>query len=465
MIELNLLHGKKIGIFGLSRTGVAAYKGITGRAREILCYDENEINRNNFTLQFPSAQIIKISDEKWTKLNSIVVSPGIPHSHEIFAIAESNNIELTSDIDLLFKECSQKDFICITGTNGKSTTTALISHILKSNGLDYPMGGNIGNAALNLHTNAEGYVLELSSYQLELIKDLRAKISILLNITPDHLDRHKTMDNYINAKIKLIASPIAKQYSIICIDNPITREIYQSLNKNTNNSLTIIPVSSLEQCSHGISMLKDRIYDNMHDHTVTSVQKIPNTNKSLQGDHNKQNIAAAYAACRLIGLTPKEIALGIMSFSGLPHRMQYVGSTNNIEMYNDSKATNADAASKSIAALDNIFWLAGGIAKTGGIESLKPLFSKIKKAYLFGADKLLFANSLRDQVEFCICNDMNEAFELAFNDALNYNKTRKKHILLAPAASSLDQFDSFEERGDVFTNISTAKLNAYAQVK
>ncbi|WP_316355063.1 UDP-N-acetylmuramoyl-L-alanine--D-glutamate ligase [Candidatus Trichorickettsia mobilis] len=515
MIHLLSQAGKKIGIFGLNRTGIAAYAALTSTARQLICYDDNYDNCQKFQKIYPDSKIVDLAHHEWTQLDKILLSPGIPLSHPLVKIAKTNKITITSDIDLLFEEYHNADFIAVTGTNGKSTTTALIAHILQFAGIDYPAGGNLGNAALSLPSNKAGYVLELSSFQLELINSFSAKIAILLNITPDHLDRHLTMDNYINAKQKILL-PIATDslcYRIIGVDNIITKNIYAQFKQRPKSLMKIIPISATEQQPGGISVLENIIYDNIGDESV--IIELPYL-KSLQGAHNRENIAASYAACRLAKVKPEQIVQALSSFSGLPHRMQYIGSINNIrplsklasvskfegdgerktgaysdvredlstastyklvtkvefrkrsiEVYNDSKATNAEAAIKSISTLDNIYWLAGGIAKSGGIEVIKPWFNRISKAYLFGQDKELFAKTLAGTtVNVRICEDLEEAVDAAFRDAIDACSTldnkKQMNILLAPAASSYDQFLNFEQRGEMFIKFCTKKLSFHA---
>jgi UDP-N-acetylmuramoylalanine--D-glutamate ligase len=214
------------------------------------------------------------------------------------------------------------------------------------------------------------------------------------------------------------------------------------------NSINLVPISTKEILAEGVSIVDSIIYDNIFDHRKID---FPDS-KFLLGVHNKENIAASYAASRIVGVSPENIISCIKTFEGLPHRIQYIGSIGAINFYNDSKATNAEAASKSISSLDNIYWLAGGIAKDGGIQELQPLFHKIHKAYLFGQDKGLFAKTLKGQVEFQICHDLSEAFDAAYKDAAR-GLTNKANILLAPACASYDQFKNYEERGRKFIEL------------
>lgn len=441
------IHKKQnIGVFGLGKTGTSVYVELQDKCN-IIVYDDLEANRNKFEELFGKNYIIPISDIKWQSLDKIILSPGIPLTHEIVKIAKNFNIPITSDIDLFFEKPKNLNLIAVTGTNGKSTTTALISHILNNNGLEYPIAGNIGVPALQAKASKWGYVLELSSFQLDLVKTFATKIAVLLNITPDHLDRHENMESYIAAKSKIFDRMEKNSYGIINIDNDYCHEIFTKLQQK--HHIKLIPFSVTKILEKGISIVNDTITDNFFEHISFKLL----FNKSLQGVHNSENIAASYAVARIIGLKPAQILESISNFRGLPHRMQYLGSINGINFYNDSKATNAIAAVQSIKALNNIYWLAGGIAKEGGIEAIKPYFSKIKKAYFYGKAKEMFANTAKDVIDFVICDDLKQAFELAYKDALNDNESIK-NILLAPCCSSYDQFKNFEERGDLFIDLS-----------
>lgn len=445
MGSFTFLETKKIGIFGLGITGTAAYDAIHDVVKEIIVWDDKVTNREDFSLKFGTLQLADINDLRWQGLDQILLSPGIPITHEIRKLASFHGIEVTSDIDLLFEECRNSKFLGITGTNGKSTTTALIYHILRNSGRDFAVGGNIGVPALALPVDKEGYVLELSSFQLDLIKSFSPSIAVLLNITPDHLDRYKTMEQYSISKEKILNSLDSNGYGIIGVDNEITRAIFEKFSKY---NYKMIPISSSQNVIGGISIIGNKIYDNMYEPIVMDIPM----NKSLQGNHNKENMAASIAVCRLLGVGYDKILNCMESFKGLPHRAEYLGNYKNISFYNDSKATNAEAASKAISFLDDIYWLAGGIAKEGGIKELSPLFNKIKKAYLFGQDKNQFAQALEGKVELELYDNLSLAFAQACLDALN-DKSEAKNILLSPAAASTDQFKNFEHRGEVFRQL------------
>ncbi|WP_367364371.1 UDP-N-acetylmuramoyl-L-alanine--D-glutamate ligase [Candidatus Tisiphia endosymbiont of Nedyus quadrimaculatus] len=455
---------KNIGIVGLGKTGIAAWE-VLNKVAKVICYDQASSSRDAFTKIYGSDSLVSLSDLQWQNLDKILLSPGIPLSHDIVTMANSHNIPITSDIDLLFEEVRLREleaanFIGITGTNGKSTTTALTGHILQFCGFDYQVGGNIGFPVLAMRLDSKGYVLELSSFQLDLLNSFKAKIVVLLNITKDHLDRHNNMQGYIAAKKKIFNRMDKDSFAIISVDNEITKNIFLELQKE--NRTNVVPISIYEILNKGISICNNIIYDNIFEPITINLHN----NNYLQGMHNQENIAASYAACRVIGARPEQIIAAIGLFKGLPHRMQYVGTVQklylnvptNINFYNDSKATNSMAASKSISSLDNIYWLAGGIAKEGGITELEPWFYKIRKAYLFGQDKDLFASFLNGKVDYQICQDLTEAFNSAFRDAIE-DTGGIKNILLAPACASYDQFKNFEERGELFIKLYNAIIN------
>lgn len=448
MTKFESYKNKKIGIFGLSKTGATVYKSLKDITSSIICYDDSSQTRDLFAANYGSSDLTPLSNPKWQQLDEIIISPGMPLSHEVFDLAANNKIKITSDIDIFFAETNHAPHIAITGTNGKSTTTALITHILNHNHLNYRSGGNIGIPVLDLPVNADGYVLELSSFQLDLISNFTPTIAVLLNITPDHLDRHGSMEEYIKAKKKIFANMNKTAYAVIGVDNDITKEIAQNFTYHPK----IVTISAFKHQQKGVAVISNIIYDNIFEPVEITLA----ANKYLQGSHNRENIAASYATARLSGCLPESIAAAIASFKGLPHRMEYISSYQNIDFYNDSKATNADAAAKSLAIFDNIYWLAGGIAKEEGIAPLAPYFHKIKKAYLFGQDKEIFASTLKGKVDFIICSDLKEAFDAALRDSLASNDIKlpnKKIILLAPAAASYDQFKNFEHRGQTFTDL------------
>ncbi|MDX1924328.1 MAG: UDP-N-acetylmuramoyl-L-alanine--D-glutamate ligase [Rickettsiaceae bacterium] len=445
---------KKIGIIGLGITGKAAYNFFKNAGIPTKCWDEFENVRNNFAKLYPGAEMS--SFDTWSDCSHIVVSPGIPlfypKTHQVVKFATKHNITLTSDVEILhdFIKVRAK-ILAVTGTNGKSTTTALIAHILKSSGINALEGGNLGTSALSLPLDKDVYVLELSSYQLEILESFRANIAIFLNLTPDHLERHGNIENYTKAKLKIFQNQDASDYSIVGVDNPITAWVFEEQKTRASKTIGISYNSELKSAKNVIS------YENniLHDNFWAQEERIKD-NIYLLGKHNRENICAAYAACKAFGVDAREIIAHIATFKGLPHRMQYIGKIREISFYNDSKSTNADSARPALESLQNIFWLAGGIPKAGGIHSLKDCLSTVKKAYLFGRAATDFARTLEGEVQFEIFQNLESAFDRAFSDARNDSGTEKS-ILLSPACSSLDQYENFEKRGNHFAELYQTK--------
>ncbi|MGV2333262.1 MAG UNVERIFIED_CONTAM: UDP-N-acetylmuramoyl-L-alanine--D-glutamate ligase [Planctomycetaceae bacterium] len=478
MIKLAKEKNKLIGIFGLARTGEALYLALKDIAENVICYDDSKITREAFASKYGPKALIPITDPIWRRLDKIILSPGIPlygpNMHPIVNFAEENNIAITSDIDLLYEAREDAAYIAITGTNGKSTTTSLIHHILKMDNAKWDIGGNIGSSVMNMDHEANGYVLEVSSYQIDLLKTFRANIGILLNITPDHLERHGTMEKYIEVKKSLLARSdirIVGGDGIESTKNVIAREAERSTmemsflcgpesrNCNSNELQKLynwipdqvrddINISTKKIAKDTICVKDGKIYDYIGPELKEYI--LPD-NKSLMGEHNRENIAASFAACRIVGMTPEIILKQIASFVGLPHRMQFLGTKYDIDFYNDSKATNADAAARSIGLLHNIYLLLGGVPKEGGIKDLLHLNSHITKAYIFGQAKSLFAEQLEGLIAYEICDNIDEATKKAVSDARS--SKAKANILLAPACASFDQFKDFEERGYHFIEL------------
>ncbi len=436
-------HKKSIGIFGLGATGTSVYKILSNVSRSILCYDDSEDIISNFKTKFPLANVINITDPRWREVDFFVVSPGISHFHDIFTLAKKYNIKIKSDIELFIEENENAEFILVTGTNGKTTVVSLVGHILNRAELDYHIGGNIGKPVMDLPYNRQGYVLELSSFQIELLNHIEAKISIITNITPDHLDRYKNLEEYISAKEKLLSSEGLK---IIGVNSKISTNIYDKYRLIFGSK--IIPISTNNDFKNAIICKDEYLDDNYFDQKKYIVKNTP----ALQGEHNRENIAISYAITRALGVNGDFIIDSLPSFKGLEHRMRYVGSWNQIDFYNDSKATNSAAAAKAIANFDDIFWFAGGKLKEKNLEVIQPVLKNIRKAYLFGESKKLLADFLRhNKVQYELCEDLQTAFKNALNDSAYYET--KLTFLLSPACASYDQFNNFTERGDLFCNL------------
>lgn len=421
---------KKFGVFGLGISGISTMKYLREKKANFIAYDDNIQNIKNSHPEF-IINLLDLSNPAWKEIDYLILSPGIPlthpEPHPVVQIAKQNNIKIISDIELLYLDNPESCFIGITGTNGKSTTTALISHILKYNKFNAIIGGNIGTPVLDIKNDSKDaiYVIETSSYQLDLLDKTKFNIAILLNITPDHLDRHGNLDNYTKSKYRIFTHQTINDHAII----------NQSLNKEAYMT------SFSEEEKADISIINNIIY-------IDKKQYDMPYNNSLIGKHNQQNMAASIACCLKLGLDIEQILSSIPSFIGLNHRMQYVGKHNDIIFINDSKATNAESTAKSLASFNNIIWIAGGYPKEGGIESLRPYFSKIKQALLIGKAQEEFSLTCADNLNWQKCDNLSNAFNIALSIA-----KKDDVILLSPACASFDQWKNFEQRGNAFIEL------------
>ncbi len=367
-------------------------------------------------------------------------------------MARQAGVEILGDIELFARTVSlapahkRPRIVAITGTNGKSTTTALVGHLCAQAGRDTRVGGNIGVGVLDLPDMHGGavYVLELSSYQLDLTSSLKPDVAILLNISPDHLDRHGGMDGYVAAKRRILMNQDQGDTAVIGVDDPWGQRLCTEV--TASNRRTIIPVSASKAIGRGVYALQGVLYDATGDRAVQVADL--NRARSLPGRHNWQNAAAAYAAVRGLGAPASEIAEGLLSFPGLAHRMETVGHIRGVRFVNDSKATNSDAARQALSSYPKVYWIAGGRAKDGGIESLTDLFPRIERAYLIGEAAGDFARTLEGRASHVNCRDLRAAVAQAFADAQASGEGGI--VLLSPACASFDQFADFEARGEAF---------------
>ena len=456
MIPLSFATGNHYGVCGLGKTGSAVMEALLAANAIVYAWDDNEKTNAAAKKKFPSITFAPLADWPWKKLNAVVMSPGIPlhhpKPHAAVTLAQKHKVELIGDVELLFRAQPRAKYIGITGTNGKSTTTALIGHMLKTCGRTVEVGGNIGTAALSLEPLEENgiYVLELSSYQLELVRTLVLDVAVLLNITPDHLDHHGTMENYIAAKHHIFDRQKKKNVAIVGIDDAVCDGICRALLKGRKQS--VIPVTTTRTLGSGV-FVKEGI---LHNHfalvdVMGDIRNVP----ALRGEHNWQNAAAAYAACYAMGMKHEEMIAAMQTYPGLPHRMQWLGEVKGIQFINDSKATNADAAEKSLRTYDYIYWILGGQAKEGGIESLARYFPRVRHAYLIGEAATAFEKTLAGKTETSPCGTLEKAFAKAVADATK-DRVKGAAILLAPACASFDQFANFEARGDAFVALFDA---------
>jgi UDP-N-acetylmuramoylalanine--D-glutamate ligase len=457
LIPVNEFSGKKVAVFGLGRTGIAAARSLKAGGSHVIgwdsCEEKQKIAREEVD------EICDLSRRSMSDLAALILSPGIPHTfpapNNIVTLAKACDVPVIGDMELLARTLAKIEpgnrpkLVGITGTNGKSTTTALLTHVLQSADLDAICGGNIGRAVLDLPSPRKGqiYVVELSSYQLELASSLRCDIACLLNLSADHLDRHGGMENYITAKKRIFARQQPCDRIVIGVDDSKTISVMAELN------FADVPVSAISAqtvLSRGVFVIDGKLIDAMDGHSkqVVDLDKAP----GLRGRHNWQNAAAVYAMARNLGLSPEKIADGLLSFNGLAHRMQSLGKLGKTLFVNDSKATNGEAAAKALASFDDVFWIAGGLPKKNGLEATLSLMGNVSKTYLIGTAVNSFAKQLKGFCETVKCGELEMAFQMAVADA-NKSDVLQPVVLFSPACASFDQFTDFEDRGDAFVEL------------
>lgn len=448
------MRNKFYGVLGLGRSGQATLEFLLKHNIKFIAWDDGEETRANIARDFPAINLVDETDTQWLTINCLIISPGIPtefaNAHPLATKLKQLQIPIICDIELLYQANKEARFIAITGTNGKSTTTALIGHILADNHVQTCVGGNIGTGALSLESlDSNGvYVIETSSYQLMLLNQTHFNVSILLNITPDHLERHQTMENYTNAKCNIFNQQDQNDCAIISVDNKITNEIHNRL-EHKGEIGNLLPISTKQKLAHGITVIDGQLEcSNPPYHCI-----LP-TMPHLKGDHNAQNIAAAFAAAAFIGIKPKDIIKSITSFPGLAHRLQFIARHQGLSFFNDSKGTNAESTEKALMSFpDNIYWIVGGRAKEGGIEILRPLFNRVKHAFVIGEAQEDFVKTLGGTVAYTKAGTLANAFALTTAMASADQDAAEKIILLSPACASWDQWKSFEARGEAFCHL------------
>lgn len=452
MIPVSHYSGRAVAVFGLARSGLAAARALAAGGAKPVLWDDDQGRRD---LACDSGfLVVAPRDIDWNETAALVLSPGIPLTHPkphpVVTMARAGGCPVIGDVELFQQAVKAQGggrIVAITGTNGKSTTTALIGHILEACGTPSAVGGNIGTPALDLDLlGPDGvYSLEISSYQIDLSPSLDADIAVLLNITPDHLDRHGGMDGYVAVKKRLLTQQSRGKPSVIGVDDTATRSIYEELNSMPERR--VAPISAVRVAPKGVYALDGVLHDDLDGKNARIADL--KTMERLPGQHNWQNAAAAFAAARLIGIAPDRIAAALKTFPGLAHRIEHVAEILGVRFINDSKATNADAAARALACYDEIYWIAGGKAKDGGIDSLDAFFPRIRRAYLIGEAARDFAAALEGKANWEISGDLASAVQAAFQDAKKEGRDAPV-VLLSPACASFDQFRDFEERGDAF---------------
>ncbi len=449
MIDLSFFNGLPVAVLGLGKSGLAAARALHTAGAEVWAWDDNEDTRA--AARAKDVPLVDLNTCNWQQPTSLVISPGIPHTHPAphpaAAQARAHNAEIIGDIELLARAQRNAQYLGITGTNGKSTTTALIGHIFQLAGREVAVGGNLGTPALQLEALDAGgtYVLEMSSYQLELTYSITFDIAVLLNISPDHLERHGGLDGYIAAKRQIFHRQTRPRTAIVGVDDEICRGIFEDL--RAADEQFVVPVSGRGPCPGGVFVQNGILHDDTDGQglAVMDLREIP----TLPGAHNWQNAAAAYAACKVAGIEPPIIAACLRSFPGLPHRQETIARIDGVTYVNDSKATNPDAAAKALSCYDPIYWIAGGRAKQGALAGLAPHFARIAHAFLIGEAEAPFAEALQGKVALSRCGTLDQAVPSARDLALAEGKGGAV-VLLSPACASFDQFTDFEARGEAF---------------
>ena len=463
MITVRVHCDRRVGILGLGRSGLATARALEAGGAVPICWDDSEGAREAATAEgFAVADLTRARE--LDDMAALIVSPGVPHlhpePHPAVAAAHAAGVPVDNDVGLFFQALAVVDadarVIAVTGSNGKSTTTALIHHVLRMAGRPVQMGGNIGRGVLSLDPPADGetIVLELSSYQTELARVLAPDIAVFLNLSPDHLDRHGGMGGYYAAKRRLFELG-APERMVIGTDDLYGRFLANSLEGVGEEKMRVIAASTTRRLrGEGWSVFMNRRFLTEWRAGKQVAAFDMGEAPALLGAHNHQNACAAWGACRALGLGPKAIEEGLRSFPGLAHRMERLGTVGGIPVINDSKATNADATEKALLAFDRVRLILGGQPKEGGIEPLRPFFPRIAHAYLIGAAAEAFAATLGDDVPHTLAATLERATEIALREA-----APGEVVLLSPACASFDQFRSFEQRGDVFRTLVDPHLD------
>jgi UDP-N-acetylmuramoylalanine--D-glutamate ligase len=455
MIPVTSFAGKKVAVFGLGGSGLISAHALVAGGAEVVAYDDSDASISNAKAAGIATEDLRKID--WSKIAALLLSPGVPLTHPSphwsVVLAKNAGAEVIGDVELFCRErrklAPRAPFVAITGTNGKSTTTALIAHILREAGKDVQLGGNIGTAILSLEppTNNRFYVIECSSYQIDLAPTLDPSVGILINLSPDHLDRHGTMEHYAAVKERLVARVPYSGTAVIGVDDEWCTAAADRVAKSVN---AVARISVRHRVSEGIYAEDGEIIRA----TEGSREPIADLAEigSLRGLHNAQNAACATAAALALGLTPEQIQAGLRTFPGLAHRMEQVGRKGAVLFVNDSKATNADSSAQALASFTDMFWIAGGKPKAGGITTLEKFFPRIRKAYLVGEAADEFAGTLEGRVAYEKVGTIDRAVEASARDA-ERSGLKEPVVLLSPACASFDQFRNFEVRGDHFREL------------
>jgi len=451
VIEIQSRRDQTIALFGLGASGLASARALIKSGATVLAWDDNKDQRE--AVQRDGIVVCDLYKQDFETLDALVLAPGIPLTHKPHAIAQrakAANCPIIGDIELLIEACPATQFIGVTGTNGKSTTTALVGHLLHTANIKLQIGGNLGPPALgfNMPAQDEIIVLELSSYQLDLTLKATFDIAVFLNISPDHLDRHGDMEGYINAKRLIFRdreNTVDPQVAIIGVDDDNGRTLFKEFSQRPG--WRAIAISMSERLDDGLYADNGTLYQA----TAGNIEEICDLSQaqSLPGTHNWQNAAAAAAVGHTLKISHDDIASAITSYPGLPHRMENLCRVYNATFINDSKATNGEAAARALSCYEDIFWIAGGRAKDDGLAVIKPFLPNIRHAFLIGEAGPAFEAELAGAVPVTQCGDLETATKKAYQAALA-SKSNRATVLLSPACASFDQWKNFEIRGEAF---------------
>lgn len=452
MIPARSFANRRLALFGLGGSGMATAEALAAGGAEVHCFDDNPERVEDAAGRGFLTEDLREAD--WGRFEALVLSPGVPLTHPrphwSAAFAHQAGVPIIGDIEIFARERqgTGAPFVAITGTNGKSTTTALTAHLLRHAGRDVQMGGNIGRAVLTLDPPEPGrhYVIEVSSYQIDLAPSAAADVAILLNITPDHLDRHGGFANYAAVKERLVAG---SDHAVVAVDDAPSTAVAERLIRS-GRKVTRISISG--RLDDGFFAEGPVLYE-AQDGVARQVATLAGIG-SLRGRHNAQNALAAWAACRHLGVGEDVLQEGLRSFAGLAHRMEQVGRRGHVLFVNDSKATNADAAALALASFARIHWIAGGLGKEGGYDVILPHLPRVARAYLIGEAAPALAAALGDRVPYEISGTLDVAVERAATEAAQ--EEQDSVVLLSPACASFDQFRNFEVRGERFRELVMA---------
>jgi UDP-N-acetylmuramoylalanine--D-glutamate ligase len=453
MIPASTFRGRRVAVFGLGRSGGATCRALAAGGAHALAWDDTEAGRGR--AQADGLALTDLAAADWSAIDALVLAPGVPLTHPAphwtVARAREAGVEVIGDIEIFARERAKispdAPFVAITGTNGKSTTTALIAHILRSLGRDTQMGGNIGVPILALEPPRPDrfYVVEMSSYQIDLTPTLEMDVGLLLNVSPDHIDRHGTYANYAAIKARLAETA---RLAVIGVDDPTVAEIAARLVATGHD---VLRFSAGHDLPDGFYLDRERIW-RARDGQREAVANLDGL-VTLRGRHNAANLMAALAAVEALGIPLREVAPTLRTFPGLAHRLEMIGRAGRVQFINDSKATNGEAAAVALATFpEGIYWIVGGRAKEGGLAGLEPYFPRIARAYLVGESQAAFEAELAGRVDTVTCGTLDVAIARAAADAAA-DAAAEPVVLLAPACASFDQYPGFEVRGDHFRQL------------